>query len=236
MSQKPFRKILTDWIEKMRDETRQFLGDGTPNFGMFETEELYRQGQKFLNTPEPEPKFGDMTNAQRERLEMLIEEAAEIIQVGTKILRHGYQSHHPNSSVTNRLDLEKELIQFWTVYERMAHHGEIGRLDFYDSPKIWAKKMKYTHHQPAFSHPSNPDRSNKAILTTEPMQFWTVYERMAYHGEINRIIVKITEIAWDLYCRETKGAMSSVNTWAELGVNTRKEYLVKAAGKLGLSK
>lgn len=122
--------------------------------------------------------FAELTEEQRERLEMLIGDASAVIQICSRILRHGYSSYHP----------------------------------------------------------SNPDRSNKAILTTEPMQFWTVYERMAYHGEINRIIVKITEIAWDLYCRETKGAMSSVNTRAELGVNTRKEYLVKAAGKLGLSK
>ena len=134
---------------------RERFPDGTPKMGKFETEELYRQGVRFLDTPEFEPKFGELTNAQRERLEMLAEEAAEIVQCCTKILRHGYNSHHPQRpGKTNKKELQDELLQFWTIYERMAHHGEVAQINFYGTPDVWKKKLEYTHHQDKqFHHP-----------------------------------------------------------------------------------
>lgn len=103
---------------------------------------------------EPKP-FNGLTPAQAERLAMLAEEAAEIIQCCTKILRHGYNSHHPDRpGKTNRKELETELLQFWTVYERMAHHNELVRINFYGTADVWKKKLQYTHHQPPFHHPT----------------------------------------------------------------------------------
>lgn len=103
----------------------------------------------------PDPVTG-LTDAQRERLEMLAEEAAEIVQCCTKILRHGYGSYHPDDpeEVSNRKLLEKELLDFWTVYERMAHHHDVAKINFYGTPDVWLRKLKYTHHQPPFHHPT----------------------------------------------------------------------------------
>ena len=156
MSQKPFRKILADWIGEMHFQSKDVLPDGTPMMGKFETEELYRQGKKFLETPEFEPKFGELTNEQRERLEMLAEEAAEIVQCCTKILRHGYNSHHPDRpGRTNKKELQDELMQFWAVYERMAYQGELMHINFYGMSDLWKKKLQYTHHQDKqFHHPT----------------------------------------------------------------------------------
>lgn len=164
MSQKPFRKILTDWIGEMHMYARERLPDGTPKMGKFETEELYRQGLKFLEMPEVEPKFGELTNAQRERLEMLAEEAAEVAKACTKILRHGYHSFNPEdpNHASNGDDLERELLDLWCVAERMMDYGDIRRLNFFDSARKWAKKLKYTHHQPAFHHPTLPRGSDEA--------------------------------------------------------------------------
>jgi hypothetical protein len=39
-----------------------------------------------------------MAEAERERLAMLAEEAGEIVQIIGKILRHGYESYHPEDS------------------------------------------------------------------------------------------------------------------------------------------
>jgi hypothetical protein len=52
----------------------------------------------------------DLTPAQIERLALLIEECGEVQQIMGKILRHGYESFHPNDpATTNRELLAKEL-------------------------------------------------------------------------------------------------------------------------------
>lgn len=97
-----------------------------------------------------------LTLAQRERLEMLAEEAGEVVQAVTKILRHGYESYHPDVAdirENNKKALEKELLDLWCVYERMADYYDIGKLNFYGSAERWMNKLQYTHHQPEFHHP-----------------------------------------------------------------------------------
>lgn len=95
-----------------------------------------------------------LTEAQVERLEMLAEEAAEVVQACTKILRHGYGNYHPDQEdvhplqrETNRDNLAKELMDLWTVYERMALAGDMDKINFYDTKKIWQKKLKWTRYQ-----------------------------------------------------------------------------------------
>jgi hypothetical protein len=53
--------------------------------------------------------FNKLTPAQAERLALLAEECGEVIQVVGKILRHGFDSTHPEGGRTNRQWLEKEL-------------------------------------------------------------------------------------------------------------------------------
>lgn len=102
--------------------------------------------------------FAGLTEDQRERLEMLAEEAAEVVKACTKILRHGFNSHNPDdpNHRNNRHDLEQELLDLWCVAERMMDYGDIRRLDFFLSAHRWQKKRRYTHHQPGFAHPSLP--------------------------------------------------------------------------------
>ncbi len=84
-----------------------------------------------------------LTDAQEERLEMLAEEAGEVVQCCMKILRHGYNSVGYN----NRGDLERELKELWTVYERMAYYEELGRINFNNIGDVWKKKLPFTHYQ-----------------------------------------------------------------------------------------
>lgn len=53
--------------------------------------------------------FNNLTPAQAERLALLAEECGQAIHVIGKILRHGYDSTHPDGGRTNRQLLEKQL-------------------------------------------------------------------------------------------------------------------------------
>lgn len=51
-----------------------------------------------------------LNDSQEERLDLLIEEAAEVIQMACKIQRFGYDSSHPNyKDIPNKQLLTKEL-------------------------------------------------------------------------------------------------------------------------------
>jgi NTP pyrophosphatase (non-canonical NTP hydrolase) len=53
--------------------------------------------------------FHGLFPAEAERLAVLLEELGEAQQAIGKILRHGYESHHPNGGPTNREALEREM-------------------------------------------------------------------------------------------------------------------------------
>ena len=90
-----------------------------------------------------------MTDAERERLAMLAEECGEVIQVVGKILRHGYNSYHPNDpSVSNRDLLEAELRDIDSIVYGMALNGDIDSSSLIGQYETtWKKKIKWTHHQ-----------------------------------------------------------------------------------------
>lgn len=92
----------------------------------------------------------NLTDAQRERLAMLAEEAAEVIQVIGKILRHGYDSYHPNDilKTPNRKFLQEELMDFDSIMTEMASKGDI-RYNFTNEEikARWNSKKRWTHHQ-----------------------------------------------------------------------------------------
>lgn len=92
-----------------------------------------------------------MTEAEKERLAMLAEECAEVIQVVGKILRHGYESYHPDDPqrVTNRDLLIKELADIDSIIYGMSLNFDIRSEDFNIGrcEENWNKKLKWTHHQ-----------------------------------------------------------------------------------------
>lgn len=93
--------------------------------------------------------FNDLTPGEAERLAMLAEECAEVIQIVGKILRHGYDSYHPDDpSTSNRRLLAKELMDVRTVIRAMAANYDVnhGPTDF-SLRDAWSQKCKFTHHQ-----------------------------------------------------------------------------------------
>lgn len=96
---------------------------------------------------------------------MLAEECAEVVQVVGKILRHGYQSYHPNDltpvaaggetelvpkmgAKDNRRLLSDELTDLEAVVEMMFETGDLShpRTGSAISEAI-SKKLRYAHHQ-----------------------------------------------------------------------------------------
>ena len=66
-----------------------------------------------------------MTDAERERLVLLIEECGEVIQAATKVLRHGYDSHDPGGTISNKEQLEKEIEEVAAIALFMRHKMDI---------------------------------------------------------------------------------------------------------------
>lgn len=93
--------------------------------------------------------FNRLTPAQAERIALLLEELGEVQQAIGKILRHGYESSHPDvPERCNRDDLEKEIGHVELAVSMMKKSGDItdngissAAIEKYD------KIHKYLHHQ-----------------------------------------------------------------------------------------
>ena len=86
-----------------------------------------------------------------ELIEHLTEEAGEIVTAAMKAARHGFKSHHPDRSTTNKEDLEYELGNLMAVKARLV---DLGILDDENIKQSFDEKMEtieagtfYHHHQ-----------------------------------------------------------------------------------------
>lgn len=92
--------------------------------------------------------FNKLTAAQDERLAILSEECAEVIQIINKIQRHGYNSYHPRDPhTTNRQLLEKEIGHVRHAVELMINIDICN--DFIEVNKVKKGENigQYLHHQ-----------------------------------------------------------------------------------------
>ncbi|HCO91067.1 MAG TPA: hypothetical protein DIT40_08855 [Alphaproteobacteria bacterium] len=96
--------------------------------------------------------FNNLTPAQAERLAMLAEECGEVIQAVGKILRHGYDSYHPEEAAkfpenrqTNRDALVRELTDLSAVIVMIEQDAVIVSFDAVTT--ALRHKMRYTHCQ-----------------------------------------------------------------------------------------
>lgn len=92
--------------------------------------------------------FNQLTPAQAERLALLAEECGEVIQAVGKILRHGYESRHPDGGPTNRQTLEIELGHVDTAISALDRSRDISYAAVVDAAiEKKVKVMQYLHHQ-----------------------------------------------------------------------------------------
>jgi NTP pyrophosphatase (non-canonical NTP hydrolase) len=92
--------------------------------------------------------FNGLDPAEVERLAILAEEMEEAIQAIGKILRHGYDSTHPNGGPTNKESLEKELgdVSWAMIYA--CSKGDLSKEKIHAWADAKAENVKpYLHEQ-----------------------------------------------------------------------------------------
>jgi NTP pyrophosphatase (non-canonical NTP hydrolase) len=92
--------------------------------------------------------FNGLSNSEAERLALLVEEMGEAAQSVGKILRHGYESAHPDGGPNNRQSLERELGDVRHCMQRLAWSGDVSRQAVHDrADEKLIQVNQYLHHQ-----------------------------------------------------------------------------------------
>lgn len=106
--------------------------------------------------------FNKLSPAEAERLAILSEECGEVVQAVGKILRHGYESKHPDGGPTNRETLERECGDLYHAMFRLIGAGDIDGNEMSKWADCKAKTLrKYLHHEQveADQDKINPDQA-----------------------------------------------------------------------------
>lgn len=91
--------------------------------------------------------YPKLSPAERERLEMLIEECSEVIHEACKALRHGYDCYHPaEPGRDNRARLRGEIVDLSALLALVAHHDGLA-VTSAEKQTALERKARYTHHQ-----------------------------------------------------------------------------------------
>lgn len=89
--------------------------------------------------------------AEHERLSLLLEECGEVVQAIGKILRHGYESRHPDSNMdgpTNREMLARECGDIRHAMIRLCEARDLSKDDIHAHADRKAMTVqRYLHHQ-----------------------------------------------------------------------------------------
>lgn len=92
--------------------------------------------------------FNNLTPAEAERLALLAEECGEVVQAIGKVLRHGYESAHPDGGPTNREALERECGDVRHAMIRLCDEGDLSRRAVHERANTKAQSARqYLHHQ-----------------------------------------------------------------------------------------
>lgn len=89
-----------------------------------------------------------LSPAEIERLSLLAEEAGEVVQAVGKILRHGYESQHPDGGPTNRENLQREIGDLAAACQLMVSNYDLSAesLELARDTKL-LNVRKYLHHE-----------------------------------------------------------------------------------------
>lgn len=94
-------------------------------------------------------KSNNLSDAEEERLEVLAEECAEVIQAICKIQRHGYASYNPfNDTLNNRQALEKELGHVQNAVRMMTAAKDLNQVQINVDELLKRTTIgQWLHHQ-----------------------------------------------------------------------------------------
>lgn len=96
--------------------------------------------------------FNGLTEAEQERLVKLLEECGEIIHIGSKILRHGYNSYNPDGAaedLNNKELLEIEVADVLAAVEKLVDSKDLDSNNISRNTNRALRDYNYyMHHQP----------------------------------------------------------------------------------------
>jgi len=91
--------------------------------------------------------FNKLSPSEAERLAILLEEMGEAQQAIGKILRHGYESTHPDGGETNREMLERELGDVHYAVVNLYVCNDINEVAVHEAAREKSENItKYLHH------------------------------------------------------------------------------------------
>lgn len=130
-------------------------------------------GEEHGDMEVPYEKFNKLNPAQEERLDMLAEECAEIIQTISKIKLHGYESYHPDDPdmETNAEALARECGDAAGVLEHLLDHGDI------DAELIDKSRRTKMHRSERYMHYHEHSPLTTRELLFNDTQIWTRFYR-----------------------------------------------------------
>jgi len=91
--------------------------------------------------------FNGLTPAEAERLAMLAEECGEVIHIIGKVLRHGYDSRHPDGGPTNREALSREILDLVYTQDALFNADDLPKHSHEQRMEVIDRKARYAHHQ-----------------------------------------------------------------------------------------
>ena len=96
-----------------------------------------------------EQRFNRLTEAEEERLALLAEECAEVIQVVGKILRHGYESRNPLLASPSNVELlQKEIGHVEYAIQLLDQAGDVSISAIMDAAQDKKRTIhRWLHHQ-----------------------------------------------------------------------------------------
>jgi NTP pyrophosphatase (non-canonical NTP hydrolase) len=86
-----------------------------------------------------------VTEAERERLVILMEECGEVIQACSKIIRHGWDGVYPDGTGNTewlRNEIDDVLGMIWAIEDLGDISGPIHSVE-----EVWERKRRWMHHQ-----------------------------------------------------------------------------------------
>lgn len=106
--------------------------------------------------------FNQLTPAQLERLAILAEECGEVVHIIGKIMRHGLDSCHPSTMLSNREALTKEMGDVRYAMIALCKAGDIVKDDVHMYADAKTEKIQqYLHHQEYAGYPRKGQIGNE---------------------------------------------------------------------------
>ena len=91
-----------------------------------------------------EAPYNALSPREAEALAMLAEEAGEIVGAVGKTLRHGFESHHPEGTETNRAAIAREVADLHAVLRLLER--DLPPVTEEQIADALRRKLRYAHH------------------------------------------------------------------------------------------